>query len=686
MAEGILGLGQGQAGALNSDLIERLKAVDRKATVEPIEKKLEKFESEKKVISDVTTKVNELYDAVKVFSLNQSTGTNAFQQKSANVSGDGVVFDSDDLSALKTGSLRVKVQKLAQKDVWQSNPISGSKTDTVNAGIITIKGTNIDTSKMSYTELTEEINKISGVQASLVDSSDGKFRLAIKSTETGTANKINFDSSSGKISDGAAKLFGNIAQKDVWQSRQFDGTTVTKDSKINMGNLTINGTSIDTTNKSYSDLVTEINKISGVQASLVDSSDGKFKLSIQSTETGTANKINFNTKDISGNDLGVSSGAAKLFGNIAQKDEWQTAINVSKDQIVPAGKITINGKEIDTANKDYETLINEINNTADIGVKASLVDSSDGKFRLSIQSTQAGADKKIDFKDSDGSISAGALALFGNNDKSALDNSLNVVEAKDNTIDGANNVLKAQDNTIDGANNVLTAQDMQLKADGVDYSSSSNTVTIDGLKITATKETGDSTINIENDTTTLSAQMKNFADKFNELRATIENEIYSADASVDDKDALRNMLETVKSVLFGSGNSGDNSIFGYGFTFDEKNGNLNFNPKDFESAIKDGTKDLEALFAGVDEKKGIGTILDETISVSGITKSLIDYELNMLSREDALNKEKEVAEASLDSKYSIMSQQFAAYGIMINQMEASFSGLKMMIQQSMVSK
>ncbi|OQR40468.1 flagellar hook protein FliD, partial [Aliarcobacter cryaerophilus] len=115
---------------------------------------------------------------------------NAFQQKSANVSGDGVVFDSDDLSSLKTGSMRVQVQKLAQKDVWQSNPISGSKTDTVNAGIITINGTNIDTSTMSYTKLTEEINKISGVQASLVDSSDGKFRLAIKSTETGTANKI----------------------------------------------------------------------------------------------------------------------------------------------------------------------------------------------------------------------------------------------------------------------------------------------------------------------------------------------------------------------------------------------------------------------------------------------------------------------------------------------------------------
>src|SRR5574344_2339211 len=244
MAEGILGLGQGQAASLNSDILEKLKAVDRKATVAPLEKKLEKFESEKKVISDVTTKVNELYDAVKVFSLNQSTGTNAFQQKSANVSGDGVVFDSDDLSALKTGSLRVEVQELAQKDVWQTNPISGSKTDTVNAGIITINGTNIDTSKMSYTELTEEINKIGGIQASLVDSSDGKlFRLAIKSTETGTANKINFDSSSGKISDGAAKLFGNIAQKDEWQSNPISGS---KTDIVNAGIITINGTNIDT--------------------------------------------------------------------------------------------------------------------------------------------------------------------------------------------------------------------------------------------------------------------------------------------------------------------------------------------------------------------------------------------------------------------------------------------------------
>ena len=446
MAEGVLGLGQGQAASLNNDMLEKQKAVDRKATVEPIEKKLEKFESEKKVISDVTTKVNELFDAVKVFSLNQSTGTNAFQQKSANVSGDGVVFDSDDLSALKTGSLRVEVKELAQKDVWQSK-----------------------------------------------------------------------------------------------QFIDANGDAISKDSKVDKGILDIKlggGTSIpiDTTGKTYSELVTEINKIDGVQASLVEDSTGKFRLSIKSTETGSANKITI----------------------------------------------------------------------------------------------------------------AGAASTHFEFD------------------------------------NVLKAQDMQLKADGVDYSSSSNTVTVDGLKITATKKGGDSTINIENDTTTLSAQMKNFADKFNELRATIENEIYSAESTVDDKGALRDMLATIKNELFGTG-SGDKSIFSFGFSLDEKSGDILFNQKDFEASIKNGTADLEALFAGTPDKKGIATSMDELISTNGVTKSLLDYEINMLEREERLKKDKETAETTLDNKYSLMAQQYASYNVIINQMEASFSGLKLIIGQSQSS-
>ncbi|KLD98588.1 flagellar filament capping protein FliD [Aliarcobacter butzleri] len=447
---GVLGLGSSGSTSLNEALIEKLKEADKASSVTPLEKKLEKFTKEKEVVTNIQTKVSELLSAVKVFSLNQTTGANAFQQKSANVSGEGVTFDSDDLSALKSGSLSVKVKQLAQKDVWQSKQ---------------------------------------------------------------------FD-------------------KDV------NGKSITKDSLVNQGTLKINGTSINTTSKSYSDLVSEINKIDGVQASLVEDSTGKFRLSIKSSETGESNKINFTGSDST------------------------------------------------------------------------------------------------------------ALSHFGFDDT---------------------------------ANNVLKAQDMKMKVDGVDYSGSSNTITIDGLKITATKSTGESTINIEDDNSNIKTQMQAFVTAYNTLNTLISGEVYSTDSSLGDKASIRNVMSQLKEQLFGTG-SGDKTIFSYGFSFDSSNGNLVLSSTEFENAIKNDKEGLQNLFVGVAEKKGIATALDELISNSGINKSLIDYESNMLSRQTKLTEQKDAAQEALDTKYKLMSQQFAAYTTIITQMENSFSGLKMLIQQSTASK
>ncbi|MBF7064930.1 flagellar filament capping protein FliD [Aliarcobacter butzleri] len=442
---GVLGLGSSGSTSLNEALIEKLKEADKASSVTPLEKKLEKFTTEKEVVANIQTKVSELLSAVKVFSLNQTTGANAFQQKSANVTGDGVVFDSDDLSALKSGSLSVKVEQLAQKDVWQS--------------------------------------------------------------------------------------------------KQFDGTTTTKSSLVNQGTLSINGTSIDTTNKSYSDLVTEINKIDGVQASLVEDSTGKFRLSIKSSETGESNKIDFTGSDST------------------------------------------------------------------------------------------------------------ALSHFGFDDTT---------------------------------NNVLKAQDMKMKVDGVDYSGSSNTITIDGLKITASKSTGESTINIEDDNSNIKTQMQAFVTAYNTLNTLISGEVYSTDSSLGDKASIRNVMSQLKEQLFGTG-SGDKTIFSYGFSFDSSTGNLVLSSTEFDNAIKNDKEGLQNLFVGVAEKKGIATALDELISNSGINKDLIDYESNMLSRETKLTEQKDAAQEALDAKYKLMSEQFAAYTTIITQMENSFSGLKMLIQQSTAS-
>jgi flagellar hook-associated protein 2 len=89
------------------------------------------------------------------------------------------------------------------------------------------------------------------------------------------------------------------------------------------------------------------------------------------------------------------------------------------------------------------------------------------------------------------------------------------------------------------------------------------------------------------------------------------------------------------------------------------------------------------LFAGTAEKKGLATVLKETLDTMTFTGGLLDsYQKNITSRETSLNTEKTKAEDILNKKYELMSAQFAAYGTIINQMESSFSGLKMLIQQS----
>ena len=61
---------------------------------------------------------------------------------------------------------------------------------------------------------------------------------------------------------------------------------------------------------------------------------------------------------------------------------------------------------------------------------------------------------------------------------------------------------------------------------------------------------------------------------------------------------------------------------------------------------------------------------------------LDSQEDSMATREKTLNEDKTKAEEALDSKYQQLALQFGSYGAIIAGFESSFSGLKMMIQQS----
>lgn len=357
----------------------------------------------------------------------------------------------------------------------------------------------------------------------------------------------------------------------------------------------------------------------------------------QKSATTSGDSVTFDAADVKALKKGFTSvDVSKL----AQKDVYQSNIVASKDTIVGAGSLTIGTETFDTTNLSYEELAKQIN--AKDKMSASIEQVGTDSFRLVIKSEESGMANKLEI--------SGAASL-----------GLGLPE-----------------------NHMLTAQDMEATVDGIKYSVSSNNLTVDGLKITANK-VGSSTINVTEDNSQVETLMKNFVTKYNEVVALIDTEVLSTDSALGDKSSIRSIVSTIKDKLFGSyGPAGDKSVFN--FVDLDKYGGLTLDSVKFNKVVQEDMSGLKDLFLGSAEKKGLGTTLKETLDSMKFTGGLLDtYESSMTKRETKLKESKEKAEKSLDVKYQQLALQFSAYGSLINQMESSFSGLKLLIQQSSVS-
>ncbi|MDD4329712.1 MAG: flagellar filament capping protein FliD [Aliarcobacter sp.] len=376
----------------------------------------------------------------------------------------------------------------------------------------------------------------------------------------------------------------------------------------------------------------------------------------QKSATTSGDSVTFDAADAKALKKGFTSvDVTKL----AQKDVYQSGSvsAATKDSIINQGILSIHVGDIttdpldkplefDTTNKTYQQLADEI--TAKTGMNASVEQVGTDSFRLVIKSEESGVDNKL--------IISGAAS-----------------QALGYTTDGT---------AINSTNHTLTAQDMDATVDGIKYSVSSNNLTVDGLKITANK-VGSSTINVTEDNSQVETLMKNFVTKYNEVVALIDTEVLSADSTLGDKSSIRSITSEIKDKLFGSyGSVGDKSVFNFGIELD-KYGGLTLDSAKFNKAVQEDMPGLKDLFLGTAEKKGLGTTLKETLDNMKFTGGVLNtYESSMTKREATLNETKVKAEKSLDAKYQQLALQFSAYGALINQMESSFGGLKMIINQS----
>ena len=101
------------------------------------------------------------------------------------------------------------------------------------------------------------------------------------------------------------------------------------------------------------------------------------------------------------------------------------------------------------------------------------------------------------------------------------------------------------------------------------------------------------------------------------------------------------------------------------------------------TAVTDNYDDIRELFVGYAEKEGLGTRLKTYLdSLDSSTGLLTTYQDKLNTYISTLSDDYDTASTKLDEKYTAMSAQFAAYTVLITQMENAFASLKLLIDSS----
>ncbi len=342
MATGVLGLGSSGSTGLNQELIDKLKAAEAKAKVDPYTTKLETWDKELEKITTIESKVQELLADMVNYDLYKST-PNAFAQVSANTSGTSALFSANDVSGLTPGTTTVNVTQLAQRDVFQTSTFS-DKDALIDGGqdsgdmlSITVGGVQYDftTEGKTYQTLVDDINLNTKIKASVEQVSDSEFRLVIRSTDSGEANALSIETTGLNLG------FGNVTSGSISDFTEL----------MDSGKLLINGAEIvsDTRFMSYDQLIDEINNYSGGGVYTATKVGDKIEIkandgsAVNVTEYGD-NGLNFQDTshvvtaqnmmaNIDGVSYNVSSNTITIQGNLSMTavDLGSTTISIQQD-------------------------------------------------------------------------------------------------------------------------------------------------------------------------------------------------------------------------------------------------------------------------------------------------------------------------------------------------------------------
>ena len=465
---------------------------------------------------------------------------------------------------------------------------SGLDTNSIIDSLIQIESQTVTRMQKTQGDLITKQGTYAGLRSAISSFSTASNALNF----SGAFNPITASSSAtdvATVTTTAGAIAGNYnltvnklaqAQK-IASSPQNDTTTALN---LSAGTFVVNGKAIAVDSAdSLKSIATKINNTnSGATASLIDGGTGNAYLTLTSSSSGVANKIQL--ADLSGNvlsSLGILSGGTSVRSAITNgasstaftdsTSSFQTVMNTSG---ITTKNFSINGTalSIDMSTDSLQTTADKINAAGITGVAATVVSSTTNSVTsYNLQITGASTPT---FTDTDGFLAGIGIMQQGS------------------------------------GNELVHAQDAAYTLDNVNLTSASNTITsaIPGatltlLKADLTTPKNTATISMTKDLTGIQSKVQSFIDGFNGLNSYI-----TSNSSLDTttfktgplfSDGLASQVQSsLTSMLFTNvpGLTGKyTNLASLGFSLDQS-GNLAMDSTTFQSALTNSPDAVAAVF------------------------------------------------------------------------------------------
>ena len=221
---------------------------------------------------------------------------------------------------------------------------------------------------------------------------------------------------------------------------------------------------------------------------------------------------------------------------------------------------------------------------------------------------------------------------------------------------------------------VEPALDAQLKVDGFDITSASNTVSgaIAGVTLTL-KAAGSASVDFTSDSSGIGDAAQEFVNAYNGLRGNIKALRRTSLAG----DSILLGIERSVNARLSSGvampDASNGFLFEAGITFD-KEGDLNFDSAKLADAMAADPDRVFDLFGA--EATGMGVVLDGFLDRYVAAEGLIDSRIESLeSRDRTLDARVESAEFRLEKTEARLRKQFTALDSLLGQLQVTSSFL-----------